>query len=151
MDERAESCLRGVTSEGTRRNRRTGHLEERRYAESDWGLVVNRHRLNGYLAQGVPSLFLASSFTTCLNREVLQGMFPWRTRYPVSRCRSWSMSRSRSPEGSAKILHIYIYIYSYIYIYIHILHIYIIYIYIYIYMSGSPDMRQEPKYISLSL
>ena len=44
----------------------------------------SRHRLNGYFAQRVPSLSLASSFTMCLNCEVLQGMFPWRTRYPLS-------------------------------------------------------------------
>ena len=43
-----------------------------------------RHRLNGYLAQRVPSLFLASSFRMCLNCAVLKGMFPWRTRYPLS-------------------------------------------------------------------
>ena len=36
----------------------------------------NRHRLNGYLAQRVPSLFLASSFRMCLNCEVLKGVFP---------------------------------------------------------------------------
>ena len=41
-----------------------------------------RHRLNWYVAHRVPSLSLASSFTTCLNREVLEGMFPWRSRYP---------------------------------------------------------------------
>ena len=46
--------------------------------------MLNRHRLNGYLAQRVPSLFLASSFRMCLNCEVLKGMFPWRTRYPLS-------------------------------------------------------------------
>ena len=43
-----------------------------------------RHRLNGYLVHRVPSLFLASSFRTCLNCEVLKGMFPWRTRHPLS-------------------------------------------------------------------
>ena len=43
-----------------------------------------RHRLNEYLAQRVPSRFLASSFTMCLNCGVLKGMFPWRTRYPLS-------------------------------------------------------------------
>ena len=42
------------------------------------------HRLNGYFAQRVPSLFLASSSRMCLNREVLKGMFPWRTRQPSS-------------------------------------------------------------------
>ena len=42
------------------------------------------HRLNGYLAQRVPSPFLASSFTTCLICEALKGMFPWRIRYPLS-------------------------------------------------------------------
>ena len=39
----------------------------------------DRHRLNGCLAQRVPGLFLASSFTMCLNCEALQGMFSWRT------------------------------------------------------------------------
>ena len=43
-----------------------------------------RHRLNAYLAQRVPSLVLASSFRMCLTCEVLQGMLPWRTRYPLS-------------------------------------------------------------------
>ena len=43
-----------------------------------------RHRLTGYLAQRVPSLVLASSFTMCLNVEVLKGIFPWRARYPLS-------------------------------------------------------------------
>ena len=44
----------------------------------------SRRRLNGYLAQRVPSLFLASSFRKCLNLAVLKRMFPWRTRYPLS-------------------------------------------------------------------
>ena len=35
----------------------------------------DRHRLIGYLAQRVPSLFLASSFRMCLKCEVLKGMF----------------------------------------------------------------------------
>ena len=34
----------------------------------------DRHRLNRYLAQQVPSCFLVSSFRTCLNYAVLQGM-----------------------------------------------------------------------------
>ena len=42
------------------------------------------HRQNRYLAQRVPSLFLAISFRMCLNCEALKGMFPWRTRYPLS-------------------------------------------------------------------
>ena len=41
-----------------------------------------RHRPNGYLAQWVPSIRLASSFTMCLMCDVLTGIFPWRTRYP---------------------------------------------------------------------
>ena len=45
-------------------------------------LKLIRHRLNGYLAQRVPSLSLAGSFRMCLNCEVLEGMFSWRTRYP---------------------------------------------------------------------
>ena len=46
-----------------------------------------QHRLNGYLAQRVPSLSLASSFRMrlkCEVLEVLEGAFPWRTRYPLS-------------------------------------------------------------------
>ena len=45
---------------------------------------LDRRRLNGYFAQQAPSLCLASSFRKGLNREGLQGMFPWRTRYPLS-------------------------------------------------------------------
>ena len=41
---------------------------------------IYRHRLNGYFAQRVPSLFLAISFTVGLNCEALKGMFPWTTR-----------------------------------------------------------------------
>ena len=48
------------------------------------GRLCNRHRLNGSLAQRVPSPFLASRFRKCLDCEVLEGMFPWRTRYPFS-------------------------------------------------------------------
>ena len=47
----------------------------------------HRHRLNGYLdlAQRIPSLsFIASSSRSCLDSAVLKGMFPWRTRYPLS-------------------------------------------------------------------
>ena len=33
-------------------------------------------------------LFLPAVFRMCFNYEVLKGMFPWRTRYPFSRCRS---------------------------------------------------------------
>ena len=47
-------------------------------------MATDRHRLNGYLAQRVPSTFLASSFTTCVTCEVLKGTFPWRTMYPFS-------------------------------------------------------------------
>ena len=43
------------------------------------GAAFHRHRLNGYLAQRIPSLVLASGFRMCLNCEVLKGMFPWRT------------------------------------------------------------------------
>ena len=35
-------------------------------------------RLNGYFAQQVPSLFLASSSRTCLSYAVLEGILPWR-------------------------------------------------------------------------
>ena len=48
------------------------------------GGTSDRHRLNGYLAHRVPSLFLASSFRNCLDCAVLKGMFPRRTRYPSS-------------------------------------------------------------------
>ena len=43
-----------------------------------------RHRLNGYLAQRIPRICIASSFRMCLNCEELKGMYPWRTRYPLS-------------------------------------------------------------------
>ena len=43
-----------------------------------------QRRLSGYLAQRVPSLFLAGSLRNCSNCAVLKGMFPWRTRYPSS-------------------------------------------------------------------
>ena len=45
---------------------------------------LSRHWLKGYLAQRVPSPFLASSFGIGLSCEVLKGMFLWRTRYPLS-------------------------------------------------------------------
>ena len=48
------------------------------------GFRHGRRRLNGYLAQRVPSLSLASSFRKCLNGADLKGMSPWRTRYPLS-------------------------------------------------------------------
>ena len=40
------------------------------------GAKQDRHRLNGYLAQRVPSLFLASGFRMCLNCEFLKLCFP---------------------------------------------------------------------------
>ena len=40
--------------------------------------------VNGYLAQRVPSLVLAGSSRHCLNCAVLTGIFPWRTRHPLS-------------------------------------------------------------------
>ena len=58
-----------------------------------------RHRLNGYLAQRVPSLLLASSFRTCSNGEVLKGMFPWRTGYPLSKVRPISLLTLWISEG----------------------------------------------------
>ena len=45
---------------------------------------TSRRRLNGYLAQRIPSLCFVSTFRSCLNYEVLKCMFPWRTRYPFS-------------------------------------------------------------------
>ena len=53
-------------------------------AAGDAAHDTNRHRLSGYSAQRVPGLFLASSFRKCFDCEVLKGMFPWRTRYPLS-------------------------------------------------------------------
>ena len=52
--------------------------------DRDGNYSYGRHRLNGYLAQRVPSLSLASGFRMRLICEVLKGMFPWRTRYPLS-------------------------------------------------------------------
>ena len=57
--------------------------------------AMSRHQLNGYLAQRVPSLFLASSFRMCLSLyclKLLQVCFPGglgthEARYPFSRCR----------------------------------------------------------------
>ena len=46
--------------------------------------VEGRPRLKGYVAQRVPSFGLANSFTMCVICEVLKGLFPWRTRYPLS-------------------------------------------------------------------
>ena len=43
-----------------------------------------RHRPNEHLAQQVPSISLAGSCRSCLDREVLKGMFPWRTKHPLS-------------------------------------------------------------------
>ena len=44
----------------------------------------DRHRLNGYFAQRVPSRVLADSVRMCLTCEVIKGTFPCRTRYPLS-------------------------------------------------------------------
>ena len=93
-------------------------------------LLLSRHRLNGYLAQRVRSLYPASSFRKCLDCEVLKGMFPWRTRYPLSRCRLCRGHPRRLAPGlrpsaldvqTGRLgLHMYIYIYNvYIYIYIY--------------------------------
>ena len=49
-------------------------------------IMIIQHRLNGYLAQRVPSLFLASSFRMCLDCEGLKGAFPWRASYRLSPC-----------------------------------------------------------------
>ena len=43
-----------------------------------------RQRLNGYLAQRVPGLFLANMFRIGYNVEALTGTFLSRTRYPLS-------------------------------------------------------------------
>ena len=45
--------------------------------------LVRRHWQNGYLAQQVPSLSLASSSGKCLNLAVPKCTFPWRARYPL--------------------------------------------------------------------
>ena len=58
------------------------------YGERRPFYVITRHRLNGYLAQRLPSLFLASSSRNCLNYAVLRWMFSWRARYPLHRCRT---------------------------------------------------------------
>ena len=42
-----------------------------------------RHRLNGYLAQRVSSLSLASSLRNHFSCAVLKCIFPWRARYPL--------------------------------------------------------------------
>ena len=57
------------------------YLEREREREN---MIFVRRRLNGYLAQRVPSLYLASSSRTCLSCEALEGMLPWRTGYPLS-------------------------------------------------------------------
>ena len=50
-------------------------------------IIISRHWLNGYFAQWVPSPSLAGSSRRCLNHAVLKCTFPWRARYPLSRCR----------------------------------------------------------------
>ena len=88
-----------------------------------------RHRLNGYLAQSVPSLFLAGSFQTCLNREALKGMLPWRTRYPLSQVIVPMKPVPTHPRPRCdNIIYIYIYI-------MYVLIAVCVYIYIYIYMT----------------
>ena len=37
-----------------------------------------------YIYTHTPGMFLASSCRICLNCEVLKGMLPWWTRYPLS-------------------------------------------------------------------
>ena len=59
------------------------------------------HRLDGYLAQRVPSFLLASSFRLCLDCDVLKGMFPWRTRYPLSSVPVKPMPKVRSQDDRA--------------------------------------------------
>ena len=46
-----------------------------------------RHRLNGFLAQLAPrSLLVLEAVLRCVEiSEVLKGMLPWRTRYPLSK------------------------------------------------------------------
>ena len=51
---------------------------------TNFSAKIDRHRLNGYLGQGVPSLFLASSSRIVSNHAVSTCMFPWRARYPLS-------------------------------------------------------------------
>ena len=70
------------------------------------GASYNRHRLNGYLAQRVPSLFLASCFTMCFNCEVFKGMFPWRTRYPLSQVPIKPVPPTSGERGSRRALEI---------------------------------------------
>ena len=42
---------------------------------------------------------LASSFRMCLNREVLKGRLPRRTRYPLSRCRRTTTLNGLAPTA----------------------------------------------------
>ena len=46
--------------------------------------LSSRHRLNGYSAQRVAGLFLASSSRIVLDASAPKCMFPWRARYPLS-------------------------------------------------------------------
>ena len=121
------------------------------------GLIqISRHRLTGYLAQRVPSLFLASSFRMSLKCEVLKGMFPWRTRYPFSSV-PIKLVPNLVRRTAARIyicictyisISLSLYIYVYIHICIHLLYVYIyihthicmymyVCIYIYIYISST--------------
>ena len=119
--ESARICLSTLAREVSARDHEdeNGHHSCRR-------LPFVRHRLHGYLAQWVPSIFLASSFTRCLNCEALvKACFPGglgthEARYPLSRCRT-------------RIIYIYIYIMCvYVYIYVYMYTCVHIYIYIYI-------------------
>ena len=95
-------------------------------------LLEDPHRPNGYLAQRVPSLSLASSSRSRLNGAVLKCMLPWRTRHPLR----WVPMKPVLCYIiiiiiTINIIYTYYTICVYIYIYTYI-HIYDIYIYIYI-------------------
>ena len=83
-------------------------------------LSLRRHRLKGYWAQRVPSLFFLQAVPgqVCLSYAALRCTLTWRTRYPLSRC--W--------RENTHILYVYIHIHIHIYIYIYIFIILYIYI-----------------------
>ena len=64
MRDRIHSPCRKALHEPERRRRRAG-APRREGSPPGRAVFVGRHRLNGYLAHRVPSLFLASSFWNC--------------------------------------------------------------------------------------
>ena len=101
----AERGLQGVRllhgaedREHVRRSHRTGPPAHPKHPSAS-----DRRWRNGYLAQRVPSLYLASGSRICLNYAALGCMFPWRTRYPLSHCRSEMSDLLRSPSPKREI------------------------------------------------